>query len=71
MQHAAEEGQVLLPERPVEPVMGDRLQAQFLADIGADQHVDRVADRVDPDEDQHRHDEHDDEGLHQPDGDMA
>jgi hypothetical protein len=71
LQDAAEEGEVLFPERPVEPVAGNGVEPDVLADIGPDQHVDRIADRVDADEDQRRHDEHDDESLNQASSDMA
>ena len=70
-QDAAEKGEILLVERPVEPVAGDRVEPDLLGDVGADQHVDRVADRVDAGEDQRRHDEHHRQRLHQPLDHMA
>jgi hypothetical protein len=43
----------------------------MLRGVGRDQDVDRVADRVDAGEDQHRDDEHHDRGLHQALDDVA
>jgi hypothetical protein len=65
LQKPSREDQVLLPEWPVEAVAGDGLGANPLVRVGRQQDVDRIADRVDADEDQDRHGDHDDDGLEQ------
>ena len=61
----AEERQVLAPQRLVEAILPDQVLADLLRRAGIDHNVDRIADRIDADEDDHRHDEHHHDGLHQ------
>ena len=58
-----EEAPVLRPQRLVEAERRDRALAVDLVGLRADQDVDRVADRVDADEDQQRHHEQHDDAL--------
>ena len=62
---ALEEQQVLLPDRLVEAELADDAGALGLVGLGAHQDLDRVADDVDAEEDDHRHDRNHQAGLHQ------
>ena len=65
LEHIADEGEILLPQGLVEPVLPDQVLADLLACARVDHHVDRVADRVDANKDDDRHDEHDHHRLYQ------
>ena len=66
LRSALEEQQILLPDRPVEPETADRRFDVCLVGIRADEHIDRIANDVHAEEDNHRHEKHDKERLHQP-----
>ena len=55
----------MLPQRQIQAVGAYGLFADLLRHIGRDHHVNRVANRVNANEDQRRYDQHDDDGLHQ------
>ena len=63
VKRAAQERDVLLPQRLVEPERRDRVLALDLVGLRVDQDVDRVADRVDADEHEQRHHEQHDDAL--------
>ena len=63
VQRAVQEGEVLLPQRLVETQLGNDAGAVDLVYVLADQNVDRVADGVQADEDDHRHHQHDQQRL--------
>lgn len=65
MQRAVDEGQVLAPQRLVQPQARDGGQALLLVHVVADQDVHRVADGVQAHEDDHRHGQHHQQGLAQ------
>ncbi len=60
---AGNEAPVLRPERLVETQRGDRPLAVDLVRLRADQDVDRIADRVDADENEHGHREQHNDAL--------
>src|SRR5262249_10589030 len=64
VRRAGEEGPVLHPHRAVEAERRDRLLALALVGLRVDQDVGGIADRVHANEDQQRHDEQDQHGLH-------
>jgi hypothetical protein len=64
-QRAAQEGEVLLVQRPVQPQSDGGAQLLGLVGLGVDQQFDRVADGVDTQEHQHRHRHQDEAGLRQ------
>ena len=63
---AADEVQVLLPQRPVEPERLDRALDLRLIGLRVDQQVDRIADDVHAGEHDHRHQHDHQRALHQP-----
>ncbi len=63
MQRAGQEFSVLRPEWLVEAQCRDRVFALDLVGERIDQDIDRIADRVDADEDEYRHHEHHQQGL--------
>ena len=66
VQRAVHEGQVLAPQRLVEPEPRDGGQPFLLVHVLADQDVDRVADGMQADEDDQRHRHHHEQRLQQP-----
>ena len=75
VQRAVQEAQVLLPQRLVQAQLGDDAGAVHLVHVLADQDVHRIADGVQADEDDQRHQEHHHRGLRdaaqQPAGHLA
>ena len=57
---------VLLVDRPVQAEGAHRRLDVRLAHLRVDQHVDGIADHIDAEEDQQRHDEDDQQALQQP-----
>jgi hypothetical protein len=63
VQRRRDEPPELHPQRPVQPEPRDRLGALDLVGLGADQDIDRIAERVDAEENQHRHGGDDEQTL--------
>ena len=61
-----DEVRVLLPDRPVEAERADGGLDVLLVGLRVDQQIDRIADDVDAEEHDHRHDDDDERALHQP-----
>ncbi len=70
-QRAAQEVEVLLPHRPVEPQRPDRLLDVLLVHLRVDQQPHGIADDVDAEEDDHRHDGDQRQALQQPSQDVG
>ena len=57
--------EILFPDRPVESETSDRAFDVRLIHIRRNQHIDRIADDIDAEKHDHRHEKDDDRGLHQ------